>query len=227
MKIIAELCSNIGDYSWDFDAFCRAAALAGATDAKVQLWRIEMYPEAMREAKHRYEFPRQLLPHFVQVAHLHGLAAGASVFDEEAVDLAARHCDWIKLAARDQDNSELIRYCFRHSNFLYRSISEMRYNTLPSMTTLVTVQTYPCPMWRALWQLARVQSSALTLFPWGWSSHTATAAPGWLDCALAARLGAQVVEKHLALDPSDVEAGHSLLPHEFGRMVEKVKRWAR
>ena len=175
MKIIAEFCSNVGDHTWDFDAFCRAAALAGATDAKVQLWHTEMYPEAMREARRRYEFPRRLLPHFVQTAHLHGLAAGASVFDEEAVDLAARHCNWIKLAARDQDNDGLIFKATFAKNFIYRSISDLRHFSLyfnrnrQEVTTLVTVQKYPCSMWRALWQLARAQSSALPPFPWGWS----------------------------------------------------------
>jgi sialic acid synthase SpsE len=54
--------------------------------------------------------------------------------------------------------------------------------------------------------------------PWGWSSHTR----GWLDCWLAAKWGASVIEKHLALSPDDIEAGHSLLPHEFHKMTRAI-----
>ena len=227
MKIIAEFCSNVGDHAWDFSAFCRSASQAGATDAKVQLWTTGMYPPAMREAKRRYEFPRALLPHFVEVAHQYGLNAGASVFDEEAVDLAARHCDWIKLAAREQDNEDLIVSSFESGKFVYRSISDFSSERIFLSTyhiPLFTIQKYPTGMTSALICLFKVWRYWRGTI-WGWSSHTA--APGWLDCALAARLGAQVIEKHLALDPSDVEAGHSLLQYEFKRMVEEVKRWAR
>ena len=52
----------------------------------------------------------------------------------------------------------------------------------------------------------------------GWSSHTR----GYLDCVLAARLGAPAIEKHLCLTPSDLEAGHSLGVAKFHSMVAAI-----
>src|SRR3989338_224409 len=90
-----------------------------------------------------------------------------------------------------------------------------------NMTQLFAIQEYPAPMWKSLYWLVR----AALFFTnrdvaWGWSSHTT----GYADCVMAARMGASVIEKHFAMGPQDVEAPHSLLPDEFGKMVERIRK---
>src|SRR3990167_1100699 len=105
IKLVAEFGSSPAP-DWDFDLWCSAAAQSGATSCKAQLFRAEHFPLVEHASKHALEFPRARLPEFVAAAHVRGLGCGVSVFDAEAVELAARHCDWLKLAAREQDRSE-------------------------------------------------------------------------------------------------------------------------
>jgi len=234
VEIIAEFGSNPQAHDWGFDLFCAFAAGAGATHAKVQLWRTDViYPEHMREAKRAWEFPRERLSEFVEEAHRYGLKAGASVFDGEAVQLVAQHCDFLKLAAREWANTVLIRQtlqaCKKYGRPLYRSLPHIGRNHYPGpipVITLHAIPEYPASMAWSLINVIRMARYASLHGPgWGWSSHTR--APGWLDCALAARLGTVVVEKHLALARSDPEGKHSLLPGEFAHMVRRVKAWAK
>ena len=226
MVIIAEFGSNPAAYGWNFESWCRAAAQAGATHAKVQLWQTDHFPEAEWEEKWRYEFPRSRLKEFVETAHRYGLKAGASVFDADAVYLTTHllTCDFLKLAAREQLNFELRSSCVESGKPVYRSVSDLE-NFVPwrREVTLFAIQHYPARMTGALLTLLSVaRFFKNTGWSWGWSSHTR----GWLDCAMAARLGAVVIEKHLALERSDPEGGHSLLPGKFMHMVRRVQAWA-
>src|SRR3990172_1121814 len=108
VEIVAEGGSSPARWGWNFDLWCRTAAMAKATAVKVQLFKAEHFPSAEHASKRPLEFPRARLVEFVEAAHRHGLRAGASVFDNEAVELAAKHCDFLKLAAREWDNAELI-----------------------------------------------------------------------------------------------------------------------
>ena len=230
IKVIAELGGNPAAYSWNFDSFCRAALFSGANAVKAQLWKVSHFPTEERESKRPLEFPRALLPEFVAQAHRRVMKAGASVFDVEAVELAARQCDFLK-------NGRLIDACVYRGRGLpvYRSISEpesyVRYASLSGdgygreFITLWAQQEYPASMARSLiallaWGLFVHSLEDDGPIEWGWSSHTASA----LDCVLAARLGASVIEKHICLSKSDPEGAHSLLPDEFGRMVSQIRR---
>ena len=217
--VIAELGSNPEADSWRFAHWCLAARVAGATHVKVQLFRAEHFPPDERDSKRRFEFPRARLADFAGVAREHNLIPGASVFDAEAVELAAEHCDFLKLAAREQFNSDLIAMALSFDKPIYRSISSVRAIMKPAsnMTTLWTIQHYPTNMARAL-MMAVVAAYRLRGMRWGWSSHTR----GVLDCVLAARFGAQAIEKHLASSRYDIEAGHSLMPHAFAGMVKAL-----
>ena len=247
VTVIAELGSNPSAYAvagcatvgnWDFESFCRAASEAGATHVKIQLWKTESFPPSEQTAKLPLEFPRALLPEFVAQAHRRGLKAGASVFDVEAVNMAAAQCDFLKLAAREQNNTALIDTCVYGGRGLpvYRSISEpesyARYVSIGEdgdggreFVTLYAVPRYPASMVRSLiallaWRLFVYSLEEDGPVEWGWSSHSNSG----LDCVLAARLGASVIEKHLSLSKSDSEGAHSLLPDEFGRMVSQIRR---
>ncbi len=229
--IIAEFGSSPAP-QWDFPVWCAAVKLAGADAVKVQLFRAEHFRRTGRigvdgiwydisddkevETKRPLEFPRRRWFDFVEVAHSMGLSAGASVFDEDAVDLVARDGDFIKLAAREQENRYLTNLVLSKHKPVYRSVSSKnrtRY-VASGLTCLWTIPEYPTNLSKALlfvWQRRRNFKGG-----WGWSSHTRSI---W-DAVFATKLGAAVIEKHFVLDKDNVEAGWSLLPKQFARMVQ-------
>ena len=224
--IIAELGSSPAP-EWNFDLWCALAKDSGATHVKVQLFRAEHFPAAEQPAKRPLEFPRERLAEFVQAAHGYGLKAGASVFDADAVQRVMEACDFIKLAAREQDNNDLMKlvYLARYRPSLlpipiYRSIDSLgKIMNGPGMTTLITIPKYPAPLARSsmvvlsfAWRMQRLG------LQWGYSSHTTSD----LDVRLAVRLGASVIEKHFCLSPTDLEGGHSLTPVRFREMVKRI-----
>jgi len=233
--VIAELGSNPARYGWQFNDFCANAKLTGADAVKVQLFLHDHFPLAEQNDKRKVEFPRERLLDFVSMAHLSGLQAGASVFDAEAVELVARHCDFIKLAAREQDNNVLVNnavFASQQSHFpskqIYRSISRPS-DTYASWGSIIipfaTIPEYPTRLIDALrgvfkWAKFFKHHYRIGGTNWGWSSHTRSI---W-DCVLAARLGARVIEKHFALNCDDIEAGHSLLPADFKHMTDWIRR---
>lgn len=230
VKVIAEFGSNPAAYGWDFALFCNLAKWAGATDVKIQLWRAGHFTEAERVAKRPLEFPRDRLSEFVTVAHERDLGAGASVFDTEAVELAAQGCDWLKLAAREFENMALKdaawNAAWKAGKGLYISRPALSRSLRgPGLITtpMFTISEYPAPAGRILLGLARVAWwTGWHNYRWGWSSHSA---PEWLglDCCLAVALGASVIEKHFALSRIDIEAAHSLTPEEFSKMARATR----
>lgn len=224
MEIICELGSNPAPRGWPLEDYVRAAALAGASHVKVQCFRAEHFPEWARAEKRKVEFPRERLGEFARLAHAYGMAAGASVFDAEVVTLCAQELDFLKLAAREQDNSGLSLAVQRTGKKFYRSVSRFEplsdYWYVPNGLTLWAIQKYPVGMLEALFNLARwALFCRLRGLPFGWSSHTT----GLLDCVIAARIGASVIEKHFALTMNDPEAGHSLNSSKFSEMVKAIK----
>ena len=223
MDIIAEIGSSPAP-EWDFDVWCRTVAQTGATHVKAQVFIGSHFPPPYDELKRPLEFPRARLAEFARTAHAYGLAVGASVFDSEAVELVARELDFLKLAAREQDNHALISDVMRYyeTKPIYRSLSDVEYaSSLEHIHHLYAVQEYPAGMIRSLYLLRWwCWWSRRAGLAWGWSSHTVSD----FDCRLAARLGASVIEKHIAIAPTDIEAGHSLLPEAFGRMVERCRK---
>lgn len=223
--IIAELGSNPVDYGWDTGRFCEAAAQAGATHVKIQVYKAEHFPAPYQDEKRRLEFPRNRIGEFADNAHRYGLQAGASVFDEAAVEICARELDFLKLAAREQKNALLIGNVEKTGKCIYRSISKhderLEAHDAP-FVHLWAIQDYPASTVKSLITLLKAHNYFYRqgLSEWGWSSHTT----GTLDCILAARLGASVIEKHFALSNTDIEGGHSLLPEKFAEMVRGIRK---
>ncbi len=217
--IIAEFGSSPAP-DWDLGRWCLEAARSGADAVKVQLFCADHFPEAEQAGKRPLEFPREQFFRYVDAAHARGLQAGASVFDVPAVALAAAGGDFLKLAAREQAARGLLLRVAATTKPFYRSIDHLGVGVqMPQETTLFTRQQYPAPLWPAimwLWRSSRFFKSHQ--LRWGWSSHTRSA----FDCILAARLGALAVEKHFALERTNLEAGHSLLPDQFQHMAERI-----
>src|SRR3990167_6028991 len=84
--IIAETCSNIISYLNNLEGVVEAVANTGADALKIQLFKTEYFPLAEKESKRSLEFPRERFSELVKLCHNCGLACGASVFDEEAVE---------------------------------------------------------------------------------------------------------------------------------------------
>lgn len=223
--VIAELGANPSP-DWNLREYIESAALCGADAAKVQLWRADHFPEAEREEKRRQQFPRQRFPEFVKLARANKMRAGASAFDEDAVDML-RHCDFAKMALREFENVPLnVAIRFARIKRAYASIppAAMGAPMFGDVVPLGCIGEYPTSLARAAWGLFQIVASVDSHIwrkshQWGWSSHTTSV---W-DCVWAARLGASVIEKHFALHETDCEAGHSLLPPDFARMAGKIK----
>ncbi len=218
VEIIAEFGSSPAP-AWDFDRWCLEAFLAGATHVKVQLWRADHFPEAEWEAKAPLKFPRGRYPEFVGTAHKYGMKAGASAFDKEAARML-RHGDFGKVALREYNNSRLAWAIEDNVEHVYESCPV--WTARRGYRHLGCIPEYPTPMPRALFGLLRWAWNSRHARTWGWSSHTT----GIADCVLAVMLGATMIEKHFALTPQDVEAGHSLLPTQFARMARKIQEVA-
>ncbi len=221
--IIAELGSSPSP-DWNFDLWCLAAKRSGASHVKAQLFYAEHFPESEWAQKNLLEFPRDRLPEFVRSAHKYGLKAGASVFDVEAVRLVAGECDFIKLAAREQDNDylnwQVNMSVVDRSIPVYRSMTDVNHiNKYANHGQLITVSEYPAPIALSMITVARFAWCMQRLgLPWGYSSHTM----GDADVRLAVRLGASAIEKHFCLAYTDLEGGHSLTPVKFRRMLERI-----
>ena len=100
--IIAEACSNIMLHLDRLDVFVDAVRSTGADALKIQLFKADHFPEPEWASKRRVEFPRSRLEEFASLCRKHNLLWGASVFDDEAVDLCVDHeADFLKLATRE------------------------------------------------------------------------------------------------------------------------------
>jgi sialic acid synthase SpsE len=220
--IIAELCSNAAPFDdARLEAFCRAAADAGADAVKVQLFLPDHFPEAEREAKRAVQFPRGTFPEFVAMAHSLGMEAGASVFDPAAVAIAAGG-DFVKLATREETNLGLRFRCRELDIPVLRSVRWPAVSTESRSwlgeTTLGCIPEYPVSDDHSALISLRGLPDLLS-FPYGWSSHTR----GWEDVIAAVRAGATVIEKHLKLSDEDPEAEWSLNPQQFAEMVKQIR----
>lgn len=218
--VIAELCSNVISHLDNLERCVEVVAGTGADAVKVQLFLAEHFPESEQDQKRVVEFPRYRFEELVSLCHSRGLACGASVFDEDAVDLVAEHGDFIKLATREWRNDELWQSCYDNSNKILTIRSfDFRQELNRSLVNIGkyadTVLYMACfPEYPA--KLLFIPDLRLT----AWSSHT----DHWLDCVVAVSRGAVAVEKHLAFAGDDPEVGWSLPPTGFAQMVRDI-RW--
>jgi sialic acid synthase SpsE len=214
MFVIAELCSNVRPFDLvTLRSAVAAAATSGAQAVKVQVFSRSHFPRSEREQKRAVEFPRSHLSVFVKMAHAWGIQAGASVFDEHAVDCCFdAGCDFLKLASREAYNGQLVGLVLETQLPVYTSFPwpDPLLRRAANETPLICVTEYPTWSWPDFGRKAD---------PWGWSSHT----PHYQDVLQAVASGASVIEKHFALSPQDPEAAWSLLPQTFKEMCDAIR----
>lgn len=90
-----------------------------------------------------------------------------------------------------------------------------------NLALLHCVSVYPCPDEFANLNAIRTLGAQFLRCPIGFSDHTLSieTVP-----ALAVATGATILEKHITLDDVGVDAGHSLDPRQFRRMVQQVRQ---
>lgn len=217
--IIAECCSNIIPHLYNLPNIVKQITSIGADALKVQLYKADHFPESERANKKRTEFPRHVFPKLVKLCHERGLACGASVFDEEAIDVVVGGGgDFLKLATREWQNQSLYDLCDAtglpviYSKDCRKKLGHLdhHYKDVRRGLAMACIPEYP---------------SGKFLMPIymndrGWSSHT----DHWLDCIIAVSRGAIVIEKHIKFIANDYEAGWSLYPDQFQQMVKDI-RW--
>lgn len=225
--LIAEFGSSPAP-DWNLENWIETAQWCGADAVKVQLFQFDHFPVKEHAQKAALEFPRHRWEEFVQLAHEYRLLAGASVFDGEAIRLVADHGDFMKVAAREQTNSRLLSQIATYNPKgipLYRSVRDpviVRMAGLYALgdVILLTIPNYPASLVASLLKVCQAARDFGEMKrAWGWSSHTT----GWLDCWLARKLGASVIEKHFALHRTDLEAGHSLQPEALRQLKEHIR----
>jgi len=217
--IIAETCSNIISYLNNLEGVVEAVANTGADALKIQLFKTEYFPLAEQESKRSLEFPRERFSELVKLCHNCGLACGASVFDEEAVECVVDASgDFLKLAVREWNNLELREWCMYTGlpilqSFDYRNENNFDY-VIRDRHTTNPVYLACCPEYPA----EKLSMPDCDLI--GWSSHTSH----WVDCIIATADYALVIEKHIAFNRYDPESAWSLQPSEFASMVSDLRR---
>lgn len=216
--VIAETCSNIIQHLDDLEKCVHEVALMGANAFKVQLFRAEHFPEREQDQKRRLEFPRKRFAELVELCHDYNLICGASVFDNDAVDLVENSGgDFLKLATREWDNDKLFSKCCQTQLPIISSYKSFRHSDPATfqaddrLLLMACIPEYPT---------YSISAMPIELTGEGWSSHT----DHWIDCFVAIERGAVAIEKHVKFLPSDFEAGWSLSLNEFGCMVKDI-RW--
>ena len=223
---IAELGSNIHPFTKNrIELFISYAALAGADAVKVQLFKADHFPNAERAAKQDLEFPRELFGWFLERARFYRLQGGASVFDQDAIDLCKRRgANFIKLATREQSNFALREYAQTFKKTIYRSVNFETLHAyeprMPREVTLGCIPRYPTTFTHKLQTLMNEKLSSHYLSsPWGWSSHSIQ----YDDVIMAVRCGASVIEKHFKVSDVDPEARWSLDMFDWMIMERMLK----
>lgn len=157
------------------------------------------------------------------VARSLGMVAFSSPFHPEAVDfLETLNCPIYKVASFEVSDTPLLERIARTRKPVYISTGmadEVQDNDAlqdADVTFLHCISEYPAP-------LESMNLAALRTFgcPFGLSDHSLDPIPG----AIAAALGAKVVEKHLTLSRADggPDAGFSSEPAEFRAMVDAIR----
>lgn len=215
VDIIAECCSNIILHLDKLESVIDTVAETGATHIKIQMFSHKSFPESEWVQKIPLEFPRDLFPRFVQLAHERGLKAGASVFDVEAVDVVeSSGGDFLKLATREWNNLPLFHAAVTSSLPIIRSYNALKYADIevefPGRYTLMAcIPQYPAVDFK--------MPKSLELQ--GWSSHT----DFYMDVLAAVSRGAVCIEKHIEFRVDDPEHKWSLSPFIFKDMVNEIR----
>lgn len=241
--LVAEIGANHGGSLARLLATVDAAKASGADAIKLQTWKsmcvsdyvIDGGPWAgrglrdlYREAQTPWEWHADVVRHCGQI----GMAWWSTPFDAESVDfLETLGCSRYKIASFELIDLDLIAAAARTGKPLILStgmatwdelneaVSAAWRNGCVDLTLLKCTSAYPAPAQHMnLRTLEHMRESFECKV--GVSDHTL----GSAVAVAAVALGADMVEKHFALERSGPDAGFSMLPDEFGQMANACRQ---
>ena len=241
IRFVAEVSSNHHRSLDRCLAFVDAAADAGCSDVKFQLFRIgELFaPEALRAhpmllAREAWELDPAFLAPIAARCRERDVAFGCTPFFLEAVDLLEPHVAFYKIASYELLWDDLLRGCARTGKPVVIStgmatldevghaVSVLREAGCASLTVLHCVSGYPARVEDC--NLAAIETMR-TRFQCeiGWSDHSVS--PAVLHRAIH-RWGASLIEFHLDLDGAgdEYKTGHCWLPDQIADVIRSVRQ---
>lgn len=239
-RFIAEVSSNHhGDLVRSL-AFVDAAADAGCSDVKFQLFRIrELFaPEALRARpalldREAWELDPDFLEPIAHRCRERGVGFGCTPFYLDAVAELSPHVDFFKIASYELLWDDLLRDCaatakpvilstgMANLQEIAHAVEVLRDNGCPRPTLLHCVSGYPTPIDQC--NLAAIETLRSSFqCDVGWSDHSAQ--PAVLYRAIH-RWGASVIELHIDLDGTGDEyrTGHCWLPADLAEVIRLVR----
>jgi sialic acid synthase SpsE len=238
-RFIAEVSSN---HHGDLDrclAFVDAAADAGCSDVKFQLFRIrELFsPEALRAkpellAREAWELDPEFLAPVARRCRERGVGFGCTPFYLEAVEQLQPHVDFFKVASYELLWDDLLRACastgkpviistgMASMSEIAHALGVLRSGGCKHPVVLHCVSGYPTPVAQA--NLAAIETMRREFqCEIGWSDHSVS--PAVLARAIH-RWGASTIEFHLDLDGSgdEFETGHCWLPAQIAATISVI-----
>lgn len=226
---IAELGANHnGDYQ-TARRLIADAAMSGADAVKLQVYRADtLYSKHSAPKEWQvirdHEVPYDWLWLLRDQAHAFGMGFVCSVFCKETTDEAAKYADALKIASSDNNDLGLIEYVAKQGLPVMVSLGattkKERHAIMQTLRGAVDFALMAC---NAVYP-SKVSDIPLRAFDTGiqgFSDHTLSE---WLP-AVAVAMGARIIEKHFTLDRASEgpDHTHSLMPHEFGRMVQNIR----
>jgi len=226
VKFIADIGSNANTLQQALESIYQAKK-AGADIVKFQLFsEHDLYGEGSKERK-----IQEWLPQLAMWAEELGVEFGCTAFSCEGVAIVDPYVKAHKIASSCATHLDLIKTVDKTDKDIYLSVGACTCDQVrtalqhinfyrKNVTVLYCPAAYP-----SRYCDVRKMNDLKSLLPWrtsvGFSDHTTDIinAP-----ALAAQLGASVIEKHFTAFPdmATPDRGHSLTPSEFHEMVMAV-----
>jgi sialic acid synthase SpsE len=241
MKFIAEVSSNHHRDLYRSFEFIDAAATAGCSGVKFQLFKIEQLfsPEILaRSEMHRkrkeWELPLELVPKLAQRCREAGIEFSCTPFYLKAVAELAPYVDFYKIASYELLWDELLAACAKTGkpvilstgmalmDEIKHAVEVLKMNGCAAPTLLHCTSAYPTPYAEA--NLAAIETiSQATGCEVGWSDHTVE--PAVINRAIH-HWGVKIVEFHLDLDGNGEEfsSGHCWLPEQIGAVIKDIEK---
>jgi N-acetylneuraminate synthase len=239
VRFIAEVSSNHhGDLQRSLE-FVDAAADAGCSDVKFQLFRIrELFsPEAFRAKpellkREAWELDPAFLAPIARRCRERGVGFGCTPFYLEAVDELAPHVDFLKVASYELPWDDLLRACAETGkpvvistgmatmDEVAHALDVLRAGGCTDPTILHCISGYPTPIPECNLAAIATMRDAFGCSI-GWSDHSVS--PAVLYRAIH-RWGATTIEFHLDLDGmgDEFKTGHCWLPLDIGAVIRTL-----
>lgn len=236
----AEVSSNHARNPERCFAFVDAAAAAGCSSVKFQLFKVDelFAPEILAKSeRHRaraeWELPEDLLGPIAARCAAKGIQFSCTPFYLGAVAALEPYVAFYKIASYELLWDDLLIACAKTGKPVVLStgmatieeithaVSVLRGANAAGIRLLHTVSAYPTPPAEA--NLASIDFiRRVTGCPVGWSDHTVS--PGVIHRAIH-RWGAGFVEFHLDLDETGAEyaSGHCWLPQQIAPVIAAVR----